>query len=86
MEHDKSFINGSQFETKCPECGAEDSLHVTKVVMLQTGRTLEINIPLQPDGFAFDPNDVSLNDHSTTNEEVTCTHCNKVIPLSRLTN
>jgi len=76
----------SQFKTKCPHCGITDRLFITKVTMFFTGRKMEINVPLEPNGFCFDANDVDIKDCSTTDEEVTCRACNKVIPLSQLTN
>jgi hypothetical protein len=43
-------------------------------------------VPLQGDGFVFDPNDINIRDWSTTDEEVTCRACGTKMPLSELTN
>ena len=69
------------YKTKC-SCGGD--LHVTEVTMAQTGRILQINVPLEKDGFEFDPNDVSLVDWSTENEQVTCQKCGKKDTLKHL--
>lgn len=66
------------YKTKC-SCGGD--LHVTEVTMAQTGRVLQINIPLEEDGFEFDPNDPSLKDWSTEKEQVTCQECGKINSL-----
>jgi hypothetical protein len=66
------------YKTKC-SCGGD--LHVTEITMAETGRILQINVPLEKDGFEFDPNDVSLKDWSTENEQVTCQMCKTTTSL-----
>ena len=70
----------------CPHCGEGGEMFVTKITMVQTGRTLEIHTKLLPDGFEFDPNDNTIRDHSTTDEKVTCEACGIVMDLTELTN
>ena len=75
-----------QFKTKCTHCGEVGELFVTKVTVVESGKKLEINTALRPDGFEFDPNDDLIRSASTEDEEVTCRACMTVIPLSELTN
>jgi len=75
------------FKTTCPHCGIADKLYVTKITMVKSGKTLEINTLLLIDGFIFNPNDEDLKDDwSTENEEVTCRGCGNTISLDVLTN
>jgi hypothetical protein len=76
----------NQFKTTCPHCGEGGELFVTKVTLIQSGNVLPMYVPLQGDGFVFDPNDINIRDWSTTDEEVTCRACGTKMPLSELTN
>ena len=75
-----------QYRTTCPHCGEGNELYVREITMATTGRKMQINVQLSPDGFAFDPNDDEILDASTTDEKVVCRECRTEIPLTELTN
>lgn len=72
------------FETHCPKCGCGD-LRVIEVTLVETGKTIPMNVFLEHDGFYFDANDVDLKDGSTENEKVRCAGCKSEFSLSELT-
>ncbi len=73
------------FSTRCPYCGQENCITVIEVTLVQTGQTLQPDVPLQADGFdIYGFCDPDLKDSSTEDERVHCDECGAEFDLGDL--
>lgn len=70
------------FKTACPACGKE-KLIVTEATLAATGERIDVNQPLEADGFLVSVAS-DVKDASTEDEKVLCTACKKEFDLSDL--
>lgn len=72
-----------QWTTTCPACKRDDTLVVSEVIHVASGRKLYPGTKLCPDGFEFEPGE-GWKDASTTNEKIVCVACEASFGLSDL--